>query len=73
MIQELMIEVENRKLSEMDIEQPIQYRPLRFRVRALVGYWVSTEAIVVYVGVQTFNAKITSHNIAMLETILNES
>lgn len=69
-MKEIKIEIENIKLSDMGINQPIEYRTLRFNESKLVGYWISKEAIVVYIGVQTFNCKICQENIDLLDSIL---
>ena len=72
-MKEIRIEIENIKLADLGIDQPIEYRTFRFKESQLVGYWISKEAIVFYIGAQTFNCKICQENIDLLDSILNES
>ena len=74
---EINIEIENIKLAEMGIDQPIRYRPFRFRKDKFIGYWISVndetfiETIIFYVGSHTFNCKPSQKNIDLFELILN--
>lgn len=65
------IEIENTKLAELGIDQPIEYRELYFNSDHFVGYWVSDKNIVFYVGTQTFNCKLCELNVDKFEAILN--
>ena len=71
-MKEIKIEIENIKLAEMGIDQPIEYRPLRFMESQFVGYWISEFSIVFYIGSQTFNCKNCQKNIDLFESILNK-
>jgi len=68
---EVQIETEDIKLADMGIDQPAKFKTLRFKEWYFVGYWVSDEAIVFYVGSQTFTCEVTKHNIDLFESILS--
>lgn len=76
---EIKIEIENIKLAEMGVDQPIRYRPFRFNKDHFIGYWISVndetfiETIIFYVGSQTFNCKCCQKYIDLFDSILNES
>lgn len=75
---EIKIEIENIKLSEMGVDQPIRYRSFRFKEDKFLGYWISVndetfvQTIIFYVGSQTFNCKHCQKNIDIFESILNK-
>lgn len=71
-MKQINIEIENTKLAELGIDQETEYRPLRFNERHLIGYWISKDAIIVYIGTEQFLCKICQKNIDLLDSILND-
>jgi hypothetical protein len=71
-MKEIEIEIEDIKLAEMGIEQPIQYRPLRFMESKFVGYWISNTSMIVYIGSEKFICEKCQKNINILESIFNK-
>jgi hypothetical protein len=57
---QIKIQIEDRKLQEMDIPQEIDHAVLRFKESSLTGYWISTsisndeKVIIFYVGSEKF-------------------
>jgi hypothetical protein len=78
-MKKIRFEIEEVKLAEMGIDQPIRYAVLYFNPSQLIGYWISTnvitfeKTIVFYIGSQTFNSMYCEENIELLNSILNES
>lgn len=72
-MKQIYIEIENTKMAEMGIDQEPVYKPLIFNEKQLVGYWISSDNIIVYIGVQTFLCKICQKNIDLLNQILNDA
>lgn len=77
LMKEIKIEVENGKLADMEVDQPIEYSKFRFNESAFIGYWVATEMgtnreyIIFYIGERTFCCKNTPYNTGIFESILN--
>jgi hypothetical protein len=78
-MKEVRIEIENTKLAELGVEQPIKYAPFRFNESQFIGYWVSEneetgiKTIIFYTNGQTFNCKYCEKNINIFESILNSN
>lgn len=76
-MREVNIEIEDRKLNELGIEQLPDYTPFRFKESAFSGYWktknlMTKEGILeFYVGSETFHCKDNQRNIDIFESILN--
>lgn len=69
---QINIEIENIKLAEMEVDQPLRYAPFHFMDSQFCGYWISDNNIVFYVGAQTFNCKNSPYNIGIFESILEK-
>jgi hypothetical protein len=69
---EVRIEIEDRKLKELGIDQESSYAPLRFSESQFIGYWFDGDggSIHFYVGSQDFLCKNTQKNIDLFEKIL---
>jgi hypothetical protein len=76
-MKEVYIEIENKQLAELGVDQPAKYKAFRFNESHFLGYWIShdiercEDIIVFYVGAQTFNCKCSQRNITLFESILD--
>lgn len=66
------IEIEDKKLSELGIEQKPTYTPFYFSESHFIGYWFDGggEVIHFYIGAQDFLCKKIQDNIDLFEAIL---
>lgn len=78
MTYKVKIEIENIKLAELGIDQPMKYAVLNFNESQFIGYWISInevtfiKTIIFYIGSQTFNCEYNDHNIGLFQSILND-
>jgi hypothetical protein len=78
-MKQVNIEIEDKELAELGVDQEVRYAPFRFNDSQFIGYWIShytdetkLPVIFFYVGSQTFNCRATQKNIDIFESILNK-
>jgi hypothetical protein len=71
----IKIEIENKHLADLGVEQEQTYADFHFNESQLVGYWISEadNNIKFYAGIQEFICALTDKNIKILNEALTVS